>query len=93
MASIDESLTEILSEIRADIRIIKHDLAEDYKLLHANGKPGLISDLNSISTRVTRLEDSTNSIINDKNKSTKVFLVVIGHIVSIGIAIMSWVHR
>ena len=30
MASIDESLTEILSEIRADIRIIKHDLAEDY---------------------------------------------------------------
>ena len=42
MASIDESLTEILSEIRADIRIIKHDLAEDYKLLHGNGKGGVI---------------------------------------------------
>ena len=60
MASIDESLAEILSEIRADIRIIKHDLAEDYKLLHGNGKPGLISDLNLLSTRVTLPPDPDN---------------------------------
>ena len=88
-----DKIADILSEIRADIRVIKHDLAEDYKLLHGNGKPGLVADISALETRVIRLEDSTNSIINDKNRSSKLIIAIIGHIVSIGIAIMSWTRR
>ena len=41
---------ERLAELRGDVKDIKLDLAENHKVLHGNGRPGLIS-------RVTVMEN------------------------------------
>ena len=42
---------ERLTELRGDVKTIKSNLAEDYKILHGNGRPGLVY-------RVTVLENN-----------------------------------
>lgn len=39
---------ERLTELRGDVKTIKSNLAEDYKILHGNGQPGLISRITVI---------------------------------------------
>lgn len=36
---------ELLRQIYADIQVIKNNLENDYKAIHGNGKPGLLSDM------------------------------------------------
>lgn len=39
----EKEVIERLAELRGDVKEIKADLAEDYKVLHGNGRPGLVS--------------------------------------------------
>ena len=45
----EDRIVELLMDIRGDIKVIKRDLGEDYKVLHGNGREGLIG-------RVEKLE-------------------------------------
>ena len=46
-----KEVIERLTELRGDVKTIRSQLAEDYKILHGNGQPGLIS-------RITILENN-----------------------------------
>ena len=46
----EREVIERLAELRGDVKEIKADLAENHKVLHGNGRPGLIS-------RVTVMEN------------------------------------
>ena len=43
-----QEVIERLTELRGDVKTIKSNLAEDYKILHGNGQPGLISRITVI---------------------------------------------
>ena len=43
-----QEVIERLTELRGDVKTIKSNLAEDYKVLHGNGQPGLISRITVI---------------------------------------------
>ena len=43
-----QEVIERLTELRSDVKTIKSQLAEDYKILHGNGQPGLISRITVI---------------------------------------------
>ena len=43
-----QEVLERLTELRGDVKTIKANLAEDYKILHGNGQPGLISRMTII---------------------------------------------
>ena len=43
-----QEVIERLSELRGDVKTIKSSLAENYKILHGNGQPGLISRITVI---------------------------------------------
>jgi hypothetical protein len=43
-----QEVIERLTELRGDVKTIKLNLAEDYKILHGNGNPGLISRITVI---------------------------------------------
>ncbi len=47
----EKEVIERLAELRQDVKSIKVNLAEDYKILHGNGHPGLVS-------RVTLIENN-----------------------------------
>lgn len=48
----DEKILNLLMEISGDIKVIKRDLGEDYKLLHGNGKAGLVERVTEIETQM-----------------------------------------
>jgi len=43
-----QEVIERLTELRGDVKTIKSQLSEDYKILHGNGQPGLISRITVI---------------------------------------------
>ena len=43
-----QEVIERLTELLGDVKAIKSNLAEDYKILHGNGQPGLISRMTII---------------------------------------------
>ena len=43
-----QDVLERLTELRGDVKTIKSNLAEGYKILHGNGQPGLISRITVI---------------------------------------------
>ena len=43
-----QEVIERLSELRGDVKTIKSNLAENHKVLHGNGQPGLISRITVI---------------------------------------------
>ena len=43
-----QEVIERLTELRGDVKTIKSNLAEGYKILHGNGQPGLISRITVI---------------------------------------------
>ena len=43
-----QDVLERLTELRGDVKTIKSNLASDYKILHGNGQPGLISRITVI---------------------------------------------
>jgi hypothetical protein len=43
-----QEVIERLTELRGDVKTIKSNLAEAYKILHGNGQPGLISRITVI---------------------------------------------
>ena len=44
-AKFEREVLERLTKIESDLKSIHTDLKEDYKILHGNGKPGLIDRL------------------------------------------------
>lgn len=43
-----QEVIERLTELRGDVKAIKSNLAENYKVLHGNGQPGLVSRMTII---------------------------------------------
>jgi hypothetical protein len=48
LQTFQQEVIERLTELRGDVKTIKSNLAEDYKILHGNGQPGLISRITVI---------------------------------------------
>lgn len=48
----DAKILNLLMEISGDIKVIKRDLGEDYKLLHGNGKAGLVERVTELETQM-----------------------------------------
>ncbi|HHV04085.1 MAG TPA: hypothetical protein GXX64_09330 [Bacteroidales bacterium] len=48
LPAFQKEVIERLTELRGDVKTIKSNLAEDYKILHGNGQPGLISRITVI---------------------------------------------
>ena len=48
LQTFQQEVIERLTELRGDVKTIKSQLAEDYKILHGNGQPGLISRITVI---------------------------------------------
>lgn len=48
LQTFQQEVIERLTELRGDVKTIKSNLAEDYKILHGNGQPGLISRMTVI---------------------------------------------
>ena len=85
-----DQIGEILGEIRADIKVMKRDLTEDYKQLHGNGQPGLISKHQDLELRVDRLERSLHDIKESKKSRVTLIVGLIGHAIAIGAAIIAY---
>ena len=82
MSDFEKEVIERLSGIESDIKQIRDDLKEDYKILHGNGHPGLIH-------RVTVLET------NQKAKENHVGIIagVIGFVINAIIALFAVLKR
>ena len=78
MNDFEKEVIESLTGIKSDIKQIRNDLKEDYKILHGNGHPGLIH-------RVTVLE------AHQKAKENHVGIIagIIGFIVNAIIALFA----
>jgi len=76
MNSYEKEVIERLTRIEENIKQVRDDLQEDYKILHGNGQPGLVQ-------RVTVLET------NQKAKENHVGIIagIIGFIINAAIAI------
>ena len=76
MNSYEKEVLERLTRIEENIKSVRNDLKEDYKILHGNGQPGLVH-------RVTVLET------NQKAKENHFGIVagIIGFIINAAIAI------
>ncbi len=48
----------LILKIASDLEVIKHDLAQDFRILHGNGKPGLIEEVQELKTQVQLLKQS-----------------------------------
>ena len=48
LPAFQKEVIERLTELGGDVKTIKSNLAEDYKILHGNGQPGLISRITVI---------------------------------------------
>jgi len=48
LPAFQKEVIERLTELGGDVKTIKSNLAEDYKILHGNGQPGLISRITII---------------------------------------------
>jgi hypothetical protein len=53
-----ERRDNLILKIASDIEVIKHDLAQDFRILHGNGKPGLIEEVQELKTQVQLLKQS-----------------------------------
>ena len=78
MNDFEREVIERLSGIESDIKQIREDLIEDYKVLHGNGHPGLIH-------RVTVLEANQKA----KENHYGVIAGIIGFIVNAIIALFA----
>lgn len=43
-----DKIYELLMQISGDVKVIKRDLGEDYKVLHGNGHAGLIARVEAL---------------------------------------------
>ena len=48
----------VIMKIASNIEVIKHDLANDFRELHGNGKPGLIEKVHVLETQVQLLKQA-----------------------------------
>ena len=78
----EKEVIERLTGIESDIKQIRADLKEDYKILHGNGRPGLID-------RITILETNTK----DKDHHFGFFAGVIGFAINAIIALFAVLKR
>lgn len=76
MNDFEREVIERLAGIESQIKTVREDLKEDYKVLHGNGTPGLIH-------RVTVLEAHQK----EKDNHHGVLLAVVGFLVNAAIAI------
>lgn len=76
MTKFEQDVIDRLARIEENIDELKGDLTNDYRVLHGNGKPGLVD-------RVTALETSQKS----KENHAGVFAGIIGFLVNAAIAI------
>ena len=51
----------LILKIASDVEVIKHDLAQDFRILHGNGKPGLIEEVQELKTQVQLMKQSQSS--------------------------------
>jgi len=51
----------LILKIASDVEVIKHDLAQDFRILHGNGKPGLIEEVQELKTQVQLIKQSQSS--------------------------------
>ena len=54
----DSERDNYIIKIAQDVEVIKHDLANDFRELHGNGKPGLIEKVQVLETQVQLLKQS-----------------------------------
>ena len=73
-----EEIGDIVNEIRADIKVMQHDLSADYKAIHGNGKPGLIEDVHQLQVKVEKLE-TRHSLTRE----------IIGHLITLLAALLA----
>ena len=85
-----DEISQILVEIRADVKVMKHDLGADYKLLHGNGQPGLLEKHNEVVRRVDKIETSIESMKDVKKSHVTIILAIVGHVIAIGAATVAF---
>lgn len=85
-----DEISQILIEIRADVKVMKHELGEYYKLLHGNGQPGLLEKHNELVRRVDKIETSFESMKDTKKSHVTIILAIVGHVIAIGTAIIAF---
>ena len=51
----------MILKIASDVEVIKHDLAQDFRILYGNGKPGLIEEVQELKTQVQLIKQSQSS--------------------------------
>ena len=85
----NDKLEELMLEIKDDLGKINVKLGKidtkldaDYHEIHGNGKPGILTKLEDINTRVTKLEE--------KNKHTGTLWIVLGFLANALIALASF---
>ena len=49
---------KLILQIASDVEVIKHDLANDFRELHGNGKPGLIEKVQNLETQIQLIKQS-----------------------------------
>lgn len=79
----NEQRDKLLIQISCDITEIKTKQNADYKLLHGNGTPGLVTKCEGFDKRITKIED-------DHKKDAKHYGIIAGvvaFIVNAGIAL------
>lgn len=85
-----DEISQILVEIRADVKVLKHDWGDDHKLLHGNGQPGLLEKHNELVRRVDKIDTSVESMKDAKKSHVTIILAIVGHVIAIGTAIIAF---
>lgn len=57
----DNERDNYIIKIAQDVEVIKHDLANDFRELHGNGKPGLIEKVQVLETQMQLLKQSQST--------------------------------
>lgn len=57
----DSERDNLIIKIASDVEVIKHDLANDFRELHGNGKPGLIEKVQNLETQFQLMRQSRSA--------------------------------
>ena len=56
------ALSQRIAEIQADIKVIRHDLDSDYKVLHGNGHEGLLDRVAAIEKKLAEKQGAVRIV-------------------------------